>query len=129
MPERKEIRRQARRSLKKHYWFFVALCLLAAILGTEYADTLQAFQLQKRVEERRGGTDPAPGIGRMSGEMSVFNDLVNETAPKLMQADGSRRVSPRYHGRAARAVSVSSMLWSIMGEAARSTGRIWRILR
>ena len=77
MPERKEIRRQARRSLKKHYWFFVALCLLAAILGTEYADTLQAFQLQKRVEERRGGTDPAPGIGRMSGEMSVFNDLVN----------------------------------------------------
>ena len=51
MPDRKEIRKKARLSLKKHYWIFVVACLLAAILGTEYENTLQSFQLQKRVNE------------------------------------------------------------------------------
>ena len=77
MPDRKEIRKSARRSFKKHYWFFVAICLLAAILGTEYSNSLQLFQLQKRVQERRSGSAPALGVSRRSGEMSVLNDLVN----------------------------------------------------
>ena len=35
MPQRSEIRKAARGSLGKYYWFLVAACLLAAILGTE----------------------------------------------------------------------------------------------
>lgn len=77
MPDRKEIRKRAWRSFKKHYWFFVAMCLLAAILGTEHADTLQFMQLQKRVQENRSETSPALGVSGSQGEMSVFNDLIN----------------------------------------------------
>ena len=78
MTERKEIRRRARRALKAHYWIFVAACLMAAVLGTEYANSLQLLQLQRRVHEEQTGTAaPAPGVGASSGEMSVFNDLVN----------------------------------------------------
>ena len=77
MPDRKEIRKKARRSFKKHYWFFVAMCLLAAILGTEHADTLQLFQLQKRVQEYKSDGAPALGVSAGQGEMSVFNDLIN----------------------------------------------------
>ena len=77
MPERKEIRKKARQSLKKHYWLFVAACLLAAILGTEYTNSLQAFQLQKRVEDRKSDSAPALGVAQRSGEMSVLNDLIN----------------------------------------------------
>ena len=63
--------------MKKHYWFFVAICLVAAILGTEYANTLHLFQLRKRVEEYRGESEMAPGVGRKAEEMSIFNDLIN----------------------------------------------------
>ena len=77
MPDRKIIRKTARQSLKKHYWIFVAACLLAAILGTEYADTLQLFQLQKRVQAYKNDKAPALGVNSESGEISVFNDLVN----------------------------------------------------
>ena len=77
MPDRKEIRKTARLSLKKHYWFFVAACLFAAILGTEYANTMQVFRLQKSVRERIEETAPALGVGQSSGELSVFNDLIN----------------------------------------------------
>ena len=77
MPNRKEVRKTARQSLKKHYWFFVAVCLLAAVLGTEYANTLQLFRLQKRVQEYKAEDAPALGVNRRSGEMSVLNDLIN----------------------------------------------------
>ena len=53
------------------------MCLLAAILGTEHADTLQFMQLQKRVQENRSETSPALGVSGSQGEMSVFNDLIN----------------------------------------------------
>jgi len=49
MTERKEIRRRARHILKAHYWAFVAACLMAAVLGTEYTNSLQLLRLQRRV--------------------------------------------------------------------------------
>ena len=45
MVELKEIRKRAWQSLKGHYWIFVAACLLAAILGTEYANTLHLLRI------------------------------------------------------------------------------------
>ena len=93
MPNRKEIRKKARLSLKKHYWIFVVACLLAAILGTEYENTLQSFQLQKRVNEaKEESSAPALGVSRISGEMSVFNDLVNGDIDKVLESL-SRRIS------------------------------------
>ena len=78
MPERKEIRKRARHALRTHYWIFVAACLLAAILGTEYANSLQIFRLQKRNRENKSNvTATALGANAPSGEFSVFNDIIN----------------------------------------------------
>ena len=78
MPERKEIRRKARISLKKHYWIFVAACLFAAILGTQYANTMQLFRLQKnRRTEERGSVTTALGASGREGEVSLYNDVIN----------------------------------------------------
>ena len=77
MPDRKEIRKTARHSLKKHYWIFVAVCLLAAVLGSEYTNTLQVFQLQKKVQEYRDDKGQAPLVSGRAGEMSVYNDIIN----------------------------------------------------
>ena len=78
MLTRKEIRKNARRSLRAHYWIFVAVCLLAAVLGTEYANSTQIFRIQKRVQERMGKSEPtAAEVKGTTSEMSVFNDIVN----------------------------------------------------
>jgi len=78
MAERKEIRRRARHVLKAHYWVFVAACLMAAILGTEYTNSLQLLRLQRRAHEgQTSAAAPALGVGASSGEMSVFNDIIN----------------------------------------------------
>ena len=77
MPDRKTIRKTARQTVKKHYWVFVAACLLAAIMGTEYSNTLQLFRIQKKVREYKGDSAPALGVGQGAGELSVFNDLIN----------------------------------------------------
>ena len=78
MTERKEIRKRARQALRSHYWVFVAACLLAAILGTEYTNSLQVLQLRRRAQEGKINTAaPALGVGTTSGEMSVFNDIIN----------------------------------------------------
>lgn len=41
METRKEMKKQARKSLKKHYWIFVVACLIAAFFGTEFAGSLE----------------------------------------------------------------------------------------
>ena len=83
---RKEIRKRARQALKTHYWIFVAACLLAAILGTEHTNSLQLFRLQKRVQERQSGS-PVSALGVVpSGELSVFNDIINGNLDGAIQS-------------------------------------------
>lgn len=43
MISRKEMKKQARRSLKKHYFMYVAVCLIAAYLGTEFSNSLNGL--------------------------------------------------------------------------------------
>ena len=92
---RREIRKSARSSLKKHYWLFVAAALMAAILGTEYGNATQVFRLQKKnsfnsegivanVAEAADVADLsnlkdvqiALGVNELSGG-TVFNDIIN----------------------------------------------------
>ena len=42
MQSRKEMKKKARKVLRKHYWLFVVLCLLAAVFGTEFTASLTA---------------------------------------------------------------------------------------
>lgn len=43
MLSRKEMKKQARRSLKKHYFMYVAVCLIAAYLGAEFSGSLSGL--------------------------------------------------------------------------------------
>lgn len=44
MKERKEMKKSAKQTVKKHYWFLVAICLIAIVLGAEYTTSLSAVQ-------------------------------------------------------------------------------------
>ncbi len=48
---RKKLKEQGRRSLKKHYAIFVAACLIAAFLGSEFTSSLDFSSAQKREED------------------------------------------------------------------------------
>ena len=50
---RKRLKEQGRRSLKKHYAIFVATCLIAAFLGSEFTSSLDFSSAQKREEDIR----------------------------------------------------------------------------
>lgn len=53
MKKRKEMKRTARGVLKRHYWLFVVLCLLAAMFGTEFSSSLTI--LESTTEQRTEG--------------------------------------------------------------------------
>ena len=44
MIDRKELKSNAKRSLKKHYWLFVAICLFAVFIGAEYGSSLDVLR-------------------------------------------------------------------------------------
>ena len=109
---RREIRKAARYSLKRHYWLFVAATLLAAILGTEYGNATQALRLQKKepfdateivTDAAEIATDAtevvteaadvadlkdvqiALGVNELSGG-TVFNDIINGDWQRIIDA-------------------------------------------
>lgn len=42
--KRKELAKNAKKNLKKHYWLLVAVCLFAAFIGSEFTETIEAFK-------------------------------------------------------------------------------------
>lgn len=44
MIDRKELKRNGKHSLKRHYWLFVAICLFAAFVGAEFASSLDVIR-------------------------------------------------------------------------------------
>lgn len=67
MVSRKELKKRARGTLRRHYWFLVILCLVASFVGLEYTGELGGLGLRSlnggeaRVTEN--GTTSAPGAG------------------------------------------------------------------
>lgn len=47
MKSRKDLKKLGRKSLKKHYVIFVAACLIAAFLGSEFTTSLDFSSAQK----------------------------------------------------------------------------------
>ena len=46
MLTRKELKKKGKRSLKEHYWIFVAVCLIASFISAEFSDSLTFSHLQ-----------------------------------------------------------------------------------
>ncbi len=72
MRTRKEMKRQARQSLKHHYLLFVAVCLLAAFLGSEFAGSLSAVKSMAEGESLEDTT----GASNHQGLMDVIEIML-----------------------------------------------------
>ena len=74
MPGRKEMKRRARRALKRHYILYVALFLIAAYIGAEFSSSLEVldvtpapgYEAQERLER------PSDLNGGITGVMRIF---------------------------------------------------------
>ena len=70
---RKEMKREAKKVLKKHYWIFVMLCLLAAVLGTEFTSSLSL------TKSGAGKASDAGSVNNRKGTLEVdekFSEIV-----------------------------------------------------
>ena len=89
MQTRKEWKAAAKKSLRRHYWLFVAICLAAAILGAEYAPSF--FAISSRAAEtfsQHGvtlGLSPRSGDGLIDVVHSILSQNLSEGAVRSQQ--------------------------------------------
>ena len=80
--KRKELAKNAKKNLKKHYWLLVAVCLFAAFIGSEFTETMEAFKCLSNV----GNT----GVqGATSIETNVDNIANTSITNSVVQAIGA----------------------------------------
>lgn len=87
MPERKELKKRARATLKRHYFLLVVLCLISSAVGLEYRAELMGFGLSNgsRPEDvvESGTTSTSGGVlgvweMLVGGDMTGGADLARE---------------------------------------------------
>lgn len=88
MYDRKEMKKQAKRSLKKHYRIFFLLCVIAAFIGVKYSNALIFLrtpigiaQAERAGEDREGAFTVSAGLLNMGDSAFVTNmleDLIAE---------------------------------------------------
>ena len=81
--QRKQWKAAARRSVRAHYWLFLALCLLAALIGAEFSSAL--FPLQTVGEDLDGPTSSVATI--RSGAELMNSDVVRLVVWDLVRGD------------------------------------------
>ena len=72
MPTRKEMKRKARRALKRHYIMYVAICLIAAYVGSEFTSSLNVLD----VTPASGSYHTEERLERPSGINEGFADVM-----------------------------------------------------
>ncbi len=72
MPTRKEMKRKARRALKRHYIMYVAICLIAAYVGSEFTSSLNVLD----VTPVSGSYHTEERLERPSGINEGFADVM-----------------------------------------------------
>ncbi|HJF93533.1 MAG TPA: DUF975 family protein [Lachnoclostridium phocaeense] len=71
MPTRKEMKRRARRALKRHYILYVAICLIAAYIGSEFASSLNVLEISPA-----SGYEAQTRLEKPSGTREGFADVM-----------------------------------------------------
>ncbi|WP_415982130.1 hypothetical protein [Anaerostipes caccae] len=72
MLSRKEMKQLGRQSLKKHYIMFLAVCLIAAFLGTEFTGSLKFVKTYSPTSEQ---VSPSGTVTVQKGIIDVTEDL------------------------------------------------------
>ena len=88
MPGRKEMKRRARRALKRHYILYVALFLIAAYIGAEFSSSLEVldvtpapgYEAQERLERPSDLNGGITGVMRdiFAGDEEAAGELAYE---------------------------------------------------
>lgn len=85
MKSRKELKKNAKVVMKKHYWLFVLLCLIAGILGTEYTSSVK-FEKNAAVEDTETSTDKLSTNSLTDEFFSFAQDIGNGQEQKRREA-------------------------------------------
>ncbi len=72
MDSRKIMKRNAKKSLKKHYLIFLAVCLLAILIGSEFGGSFQFLGIQS---DRSTSNSTTTAVSSDAGYISSGNDL------------------------------------------------------
>ncbi len=97
---RKELKQQARRSVKRHYWIFVVLCLAAGYIGAEPLGGLELITMASEgeltAEVSTGMVPETPDMSTAIAEAIMGEDEKSrETSEALVQEakedQGSKR--------------------------------------
>lgn len=82
----KEIKKNAKQSLKKHYLIFVIVCLVAGLLGVSYSSSLSILNSEKGAEESVSETkynDSSTFDGLVNSIFDDYLDSVNKKAENV----------------------------------------------
>ena len=83
--ERKLLKNHAKGVLKKHYWIYVLLCLMAGVIGISYTDSLNIFKIPSQVfyGNQENNSDELADSGTQTVGISldsVYASLLNATS-------------------------------------------------
>ena len=77
MPTRKEMKKRSKHALKRHYFIYLAACLIAAFLGAEFTGTLRSVRsIRPGTETESVSGVAASGAGIKKGIYDVYTDIV-----------------------------------------------------
>lgn len=95
MCNRKQMKKQARQSLKRHYFMFVFICVFAAFMGSEFSESLST--LEARVGDL---TDRFTGAAQVHGvrQLGLMDVALAEVQGRL---DDGERIAKEIESRAA----------------------------
>lgn len=94
--ERKLLKSHAKGVLKKHYWIYVLLCLMAGVIGISYTDSLDILKLPSQVfsGNQDNNRDELADSGTETVGLSldsVYESLLNATSEQA-ESDVSNRL-------------------------------------
>ena len=94
MIDRKELKHNGRKSLKNNYWLFIAICLIAVFMGSEFGGSLDGIRTNitpVHVSEYSILDSAKEGLGITNANVAdaVITELIQG------QAEESRRISEK----------------------------------
>lgn len=83
---RKELKKKARGTLKKHYWILIVVCIFSAFLGIEYGSSFTMTKTQITGEQSSETTDYDQILGDvMSGNAERAKELVQQNEKEIQE--------------------------------------------
>lgn len=88
---RKEIKKKAKQYLKEHYWLFVAACLLAAWVGSDFSNVLSPMKLYSTKNIEKTASTSYSSSMLIEGQTANASDAIYEALHG--NAEEGRRIS------------------------------------